>query len=365
LRGDGIRRRRGRTGWWISWTDAEGRHQIKSKYEDFDLARHELEALRSAAKSPSQITFGQYATRWMASQRAYLGELTTQGRLVARRRHSRMKTVRLSPNTRKNIFIVLSSMYSRAVEDELLTFNPALKLGLQRRGQGRKAEFLTREEAERFLEASRELRPRRYPFFLAALRTGMRLGELAALQWGDVQFGESESDPNRHIIVRHNFTHGHFTDPKSRKERRVDLNRELRSVLVELRDGIELQAMQCGEEVSELVFPSSTGGPIDRANLYHRDFLPCLTAAGLRRINLHALRHSFASMLLASGASLMYVSEQMGHSSIQVTVDTYGHLVPGRNIEWMDGLSLNSKQPESNPEASRRARAEVRNPASH
>ncbi len=145
----------------------------------------------------------------------------------------------------------------------MLTFNPALKLGLQRKGQGRKAEFLTREEAQRFLEASRELRPHRYPLFLTALRTGMRLGELLALQWGDVQFGQSESDPNRHIMVRHNFTHGHFTNPKSRKERRVDLNRELRSMLMELRDSVELQAMQRGEKVSELVFPSSTGGTLD------------------------------------------------------------------------------------------------------
>jgi hypothetical protein len=49
-------------------------------------------------------------------------------------------------------------------------------------------------------------------------------------------------------------------------------------------------------------------------------------------------RHSYASHLIQAGASLLYVKEQMGHSSIQVTVDTYGHLVPGADIAWADKL---------------------------
>jgi integrase len=57
--------------------------------------------------------------------------------------------------------------------------------------------------------------------------------------------------------------------------------------------------------------------------------------AGLRRFRIHDLRHTFASQ---SGASLAYVRDQFGHSSIQVTVDLYGHLVPSANIGWIDGL---------------------------
>jgi hypothetical protein len=58
------------------------------------------------------------------------------------------------------------------------------------------------------------------------------------------------------------------------------------------------------------------------------------------------LRHSYASLLIQAGASLAYVKEQMGHSSIQVTVDTYGHLIPGANISWADQLD----RPTANPE---------------
>ena len=60
----------------------------------------------------------------------------------------------------------------------------------------------------------------------------------------------------------------------------------------------------------------------------------------MRRIRFHDLRHTFASLLLQNGESLAYVKEQMGHSSIQVTVDIYGHLVPGGNRAAVDKLDM-------------------------
>jgi integrase len=102
-----------------------------------------------------------------------------------------------------------------------------------------------------------------------------------------------------------------------------------------------IKAFEKGEEfIPRLVFPSTAGAPLDGINVYHRDFPPCVEAAGLRRITLHALRHSYASHLIQAGASLVYVKDQMGHSSIQVTVDTYGHLVPGADIAWVTSWTL-------------------------
>src|SRR5208337_5631026 len=85
----------------------------------------------------------------------------------------------------------------------------------------------------------------------------------------------------------------------------------------------------------ESVFPSETGAVLQPENLYRRCFLPCLERAGLRRFRFHDLRHTFGSLLIQDGASLTYAKEQMGHSSIQVTVDTYGHLIPGADIAWV------------------------------
>ncbi|MCP4717464.1 MAG: tyrosine-type recombinase/integrase [Deltaproteobacteria bacterium] len=63
-----------------------------------------------------------------------------------------------------------------------------------------------------------------------------------------------------------------------------------------------------------------------------------LAKAGLRRIRIHDLRHTYASLLIAQGESLAYIRDQLGHHSIKVTVDTYGHLVPGANREAVDKL---------------------------
>ena len=73
-------------------------------------------------------------------------------------------------------------------------------------------------------------------------------------------------------------------------------------------------------------------------NLKNRVFIRCLEKAGLRRIRFHDLRHTFASLLIQNGEPLAYVKEQLGHASIKMTVDVYGHLVPGANREAINRL---------------------------
>ena len=188
--------------------------------------------------------------------------------------------------TLRNIVATLRAILSEAMEDGLIEGNPASRLGKYTFGNARKRDidFLTRSEAASFLEAARTHAPIRYPMFLTAIRTGLRLGELIALHWEDVQFGENADDPNRFILVRRNYGRGEFTTPKNHKARRVDMGREVRRVLMELRDGMAIKAFEKGEEfVPRLVFPSTAGAPLDGINVYHRDFLPCVEAAGLRR----------------------------------------------------------------------------------
>jgi integrase len=101
------------------------------------------------------------------------------------------------------------------------------------------------------------------------------------------------------------------------------------------------------------VFPSPDGTILDPDNLYHRNFVPILAAPGIRKTRLHHLRHSFGSQLIQNGASIVYVKEQMGHSSIQVTVDIYGHLIPGANVSFVDRHDEKAgKKPRSNRQPS-------------
>jgi integrase len=79
------------------------------------------------------------------------------------------------------------------------------------------------------------------------------------------------------------------------------------------------------------VFCDAAGNPLYDVLVRDHVFRPALHAAGLRQMRMHDLRHTFASLLIQQGESLVYVKEQLGHHSIKITVDTYGHLVPGGN----------------------------------
>ena len=192
------------------------------------------------------------------------------------------------------------------------------------------------------MEAAEEICPEYYPLFLVAFRAGLRRGELVALRWGDLQVGKDENDSNRYFVVSHNYVRREHTTTKSKKSRRVDMSREVRRVLLALRDRRLLKAVGVGKnDISdELVFLNPSGGILDPDNLYHRYFLPVLAKSGIRKIRLHDLRHTFGSLLIQSGASSVYVKEQMGHSSIQVTVDTYAHLIPSANVSFIDRLDI-------------------------
>jgi len=96
------------------------------------------------------------------------------------------------------------------------------------------------------------------------------------------------------------------------------------------------------------VFCNRDGEPLDGDNLRKRVFYEIIEVAKVPDIRFHDLRHTYASHLIQQGESLAYVKEQLGHSSIQVTVDIYGHLIPGANRSAVDKLDA---QPIRNPDA--------------
>jgi hypothetical protein len=87
-----------------------------------------------------------------------------------------------------------------------------------------------------------------------------------------------------------------------------------------------------------LIFCQANGRPLDARNVLQRDLWRSLGRAGLRRIRFHDLRHTFAALLIAQGAHAKAIQEAMGHSSITVTMNTYGHLMPRLLEEVADRL---------------------------
>ena len=259
-----------------------------------------------------------------------------------------------SPKTVQNIIRCLSSLLSHAVEDNLVAINSALKPGkfLPKISKRRKIHPLTREEVAVLLDTAKRKMPRYYPLFLCAARTGLRMGELLALQWHDVDW------QGRFIEVRRNFTHWQLTTPKSGESRRVDMSRELAQTLKDVLLERQIDAGATETEVPLWIFPSETGGLLHPHNIRDRVFYGLLTKAKLRRVRFHDLRHTFASLLLQNGESPVYVKEQMGHSSIQVTVDCYGHLIPGGNKQAVDRLDTPIATPICQSESATQAQPE-------
>jgi len=239
-----------------------------------------------------------------------------------------------SPKTVQNTIRCLSSLLSHAVEDGLLAVNPAFKPGkfLPKISKRRGINPLTRAEVATLLDAAKTHASRYYPVFLCAARTGLRMGELLALRWEDLDFN------GRFIQVSRSYTHWKITTPKSGESRRVDMSLELAQTLKDLLLERQVEAGANGTDVPPWVFRNEIGGLLHPNNLRDRIFYGLLKKAGLRQVRFHDLRHTFASLLLQNGESPVYVKEQLGHSSIQITVDCYGYLIPGGNKQAVDRL---------------------------
>lgn len=169
----------------------------------------------------------------------------------------------LAKNTIRLAVTTLRALLNAAVQDRLLQHNPAQGLGrfVKSEKPKREATSLKPAEAERLLSTAKEaLAFQDYALLLTALRAGLREGEPAGLQWGDIQFGANEDDVERYILVQRNYDRRWsrtMLTPKNTKSRRVDMSRELQRVLLEYRrERMAAAAGRKPDASDELVFPS-------------------------------------------------------------------------------------------------------------
>jgi integrase len=219
--------------------------------------------------------------------------------------------------TIRNILAPVRGMYNQAIEDGEAIGNPAARFGKQNKGKQKTViNPYSKEEVSLFLKKTLELKPELYPLYLTAVRTGMRRGELLGLRWSDIDFEKKSIHVQRSLSRR-----GVLKPPKNGKTRLVDMSKQLAAVLYEL---------------------PKPDGPIFKltksTTVLYNTFLQHLADAGLRKIRFHDLRHTFATLHIKNGQPLTYIRDQLGHSSIKVTADLYGHLVPGWNRSAADLL---------------------------
>lgn len=273
-------------------------------------------------------TYAGYSTAWRIWIAPVLGDkpFTGIGRPDVRQVIANMVEAKKSRAYIKGTLAPLSAVFNRAMDDEIVNRNPVLRILPKQRGQSQqRAQFLTDEHLHQVLEAARVHYPTYYPLLMTFARAGLRMGEAVALQVQHVDFAQ-------HCLwIRRNWVKGKIQTPKSGKFRRVDMSNQLASVLKEA---------TANKGPDDLVFPSQAGTFLSPDNFRKRAWTMLFRKAGLPRVRVHDLRHTFASLLIQKGASLAYIKEQMGHHSISITVDIYGHLSPGVNRGEVNKLDV-------------------------
>lgn len=179
-----------------------------------------------------------------------------------------------------------------------------------------------------FLEAAKE--SPYYALFYTALFTGMRRSELLGLAWRDVDFLYCQLSITRSL---HHLKDGSyvFTQPKSAKSRRtIALSPSVVLLLKEHKEKQELERVTLGKLLADddLVFSTLEGKPL-RPNTITRAWVTLSVRAGVKAIRLHDARHTHASIMLKQGIHPKIVQERLGHSSIEMTLDIYSHVMPG------------------------------------
>ena len=220
----------------------------------------------------------------------------------------------LSPKTIRNVHGLLHKILQAAVVERLIRSNPCASSKLPRRTHY-EMRFLTPPEVERVLA---ELPEHWRPMVLLLVTTGLRWGEAAGLKVGRLDLLGCRLTV---LETLHELPTGEvvFTSPKSERSRRT--------VTFPKSVALDLAPLVVGKGRDELVFSAPMGGP-PRTRNFRRVWLTATAAAGVPGLRVHDLRHTHAAVLISAGRPLTAIQRRLGHSSIAVTSDLYGHLMP-------------------------------------
>lgn len=217
----------------------------------------------------------------------------------------------LSNNSKNHIMVLLHGVFARACKVWSLPVNPAAAVERHPVRLSGDIEVFSPEEVWALVRAAESEQDG--ALFLTAAFTGLRLGELIALRWRDIDFAGSL------VRVRASWSVGALTTPKSGKVRSVPLAPEVAQALAKLSQ----RELFAGED--DLVFVGAVGSYLDDSALRRR-YKRALKRAGLRQLRFHDLRHTFGTRMIAK-ADIRRVQEWMGHADIQTTM-RYLHYAP-------------------------------------
>jgi len=297
-------------------------------------------------------TFSKYADEWLETKadvsprtmqniegrlenyvRPFFGELPLAGirPMHVRSFVSELVGQELAPSTVKATYLVAAQVLEAAAIDGLISRSPCVGIDLPRERRQQEMHFLNAEQVNDLAVA---IDDRFRALVLTAAYGGLRAGELAALRVDRVNTLARTLD----VVDSLSEAPGGISVGPTKTGRR-------RSILLP-----RFLAQLLGEHIGRYgspegwVFTSPEGGPLRHRNFYRRHFKPAVEAAGLPAgLRFHDLRHTCAALLIANGRHMEEVKDYLGHSSIRVTSDRYGHLFPKAREAMAEGLDATWK----------------------
>jgi integrase len=213
-----------------------------------------------------------------------------------------------------NLLGFLYSSYKYGLGYKWVKENP-LELVARLPKQKRDVRFLDEEDMQNFIEVIKTFPQERFVPLYVALCTGMRISELLALEWSDIDFVRGT------ININKQYYKGNLATPKTYKStRRVSVPSEVLEELKNLKEKSKV--------LSKIVFCGSSGKYINQNKFVKNWFKKAMKAIGKPDYNFHCLRHTYATFLIQNGVPINYVSERLGHSSPQTTLNVYNHAMP-------------------------------------
>jgi integrase len=347
-------RKRPTGSWEARWYDAEGKQHSRNFKTKGDASRH-IQAMEGAKVRGDYLDhrlgktlFRTVAEEWLKTtvrlkpktRVGYESILKTHllpafggtpvARIDAARIAKFVAEMDVSPGTAGNVLRVLGPLMQHAVKARMIPRNPvpeANRPKVQRQHGGESLQVLTPQQVA---DVANEVGDSYRTLVLFAAYTGLRAGEIMALRVRDVNpllrrvtVRESVSDVNGHLLI---------VTPQNGRTRTLPLA----AFLVE-----PLERQMTGKTPDEFLFGNGTDRPLRHGNFYGRHFKPAVRRAlpaELHSLRFHDLRHTCASLLIHEGMHPLAVSRYLGHSSIQITMDRYGHLFPDEQDRLADAL---------------------------
>ncbi len=348
--------------------------ELKKRFEEkvslAGAAYESPEDLKKAIMKGDKVTCSEWITQWLETDKKYSVKKNTYvfyrnlickhilpqigscrmcdiKPLLLQNLCNKMLEKGLSVRTVKGVAQILKASFEAAVINEILTVNPAIKIKIPRSySKKNEIEVLTKEEEKIFLNAVygtyHEM------FFILALNTGMRIGEMLGLQWEDIDL------KNRVIHIKHNLVMIHdykkpqeiiLTTPKTMSGYRdIPITEALKTALLKHRQ----LHMDLFGSVSGYVFKTNTGMEYHSRTSFDKELKRICSENNLPEISMHGLRHTFATRGLEAGILPRVMQKLLGHADWNLFYNTYSHLLSGiqeveqeKLVNALDKITMN------------------------